>query len=158
MRTKKTKAPPRARKAGHSVNELSKFTGRDRRTIDKATFGLTPVRTVGRSKFYRLADIEKVLAAKGSKTLKDEKLEQEIRKLRIANDAKEKLVVLRSSIVGEFRKFAQVVCGLLDRKLENEYPSAVAGLDVPQARVFGKRLNDSIKVEIQKACEGMEKL
>ena len=33
---------------------------------------------------------------------------------------------------------------ILEAKLVNEYPSAVAGLDVPQARIYGKRLYDDI--------------
>jgi len=39
---------------------------------------------------------------------------------------------------------------MLRQKLENEYPLAVAGLDVPQARVYGRRLGDDILSEHQK--------
>ena len=43
------------------------------------------------------------------------------------------------------KKFA----ALLTQKLENEYPSVVAGLDVPAARIYGKKLNDQIRAEVR---------
>jgi hypothetical protein len=38
---------------------------------------------------------------------------------------------------------------ILEQKLSNEYPAAVAGLDVPQSRIYGKRLGDQIRTEFQ---------
>jgi hypothetical protein len=36
---------------------------------------------------------------------------------------------------------------MLSQKLESEYPLAVASMDVPSARVFGRRLGDAILTE-----------
>ena len=91
----------------------------------------------------------KLLQSSGG-SLKDQKLAEEIRKLRIANDAKERKLVSRDTVVQTFAAFSTQARTLLDQKLENEYPAAVAGMDIPQARIFGKRLNDSICAEIRK--------
>ena len=58
---------------------------------------------------------------------------------------------MRSGSMGEqdWHKLAAKMGALLDAKLENEYPAAVAGLDIPGARIYGKKLNDSIRAEIQ---------
>jgi hypothetical protein len=86
---------------------------------------------------------------KGDLSLKDQKLNEEIRKLRIANDLKEKELVRRSLVIEAHAKMAEQVRKLLEQKLENEYPGLVAGLDTAQARVFGKRLHDSIIQEFK---------
>src|SRR5690348_13587971 len=71
---------------------------------------------------------------KGDLSLKDQKLNEEIRKLRIANDLKEKELIRRSLVIDAHAKMAEQVRKLLEQKLENEYPGMVAGCDVAQAR------------------------
>jgi hypothetical protein len=39
-----------------------------------------------------------------------------------------------------FLRFAKEAAGIYHQKLINEMPSAVAGLDVPSARIYGKRI------------------
>jgi hypothetical protein len=80
---------------------------------------------------------------------KDLKLDEEIRKLRIANDLKEKELIKRSLVIEAHAKTAERIRKLLEQKLENEDPALVAGLDVAQARVFGKRLHDQIVTEFK---------
>ena len=41
-------------------------------------------------------------------------------------------------------------------ELEGEYPLGVAGLDVPQARIYGRRLGDSIRSEMSRLFGGMK--
>lgn len=129
--------------ADYSVNALSKLLGSDRRTIDKAVVDVQPTRVEGKTKFYRLQEVEAALQKKKS-SLRDHKLFQEIRKLRIANDKEERLVVLRSKVADSIRSCLSPAVATLEQRLVNEYPTAVAGLDVPQARIYGKRLCDEL--------------
>lgn len=141
MSLKKTKSPPQ----GYSVNALSKLTGRDRRTLDKLLVAVVPVETKGSTKLYALADVQAALAAKPDKSLRDEKLTEEIRKLRIRNDRDDNKLIAVEDVRRREAEILAKVDAILEQKLSNEYPSAVAGLDVPQARIYGKRLGDQIR-------------
>jgi len=129
--------------ADYSVNALSKLTGRDRRTLDKALMGVAPTRVEGRTKFYRLEDVEAALRKPGS-SLKDQKTIEEIRKLKLDNDEKAALLVTKASVKASLRRSLAPAVAILEQRLVNEYPTAVAGLDVPQARIYGKRLCDEL--------------
>lgn len=83
-------------------------------------------------------------------SLKDQKTNEEIRKLRIKNDRDEKLVVLKSKGIPIIEQICSQIHVLMEQKLENEYPSVVAGLEPAQARIYGRRLGDSIRAEMQK--------
>jgi hypothetical protein len=72
------------------------------------------------------------------------------RALKRDNDLADGLLLAKADVVAEIRKLAEPVKVMLRQKLENEYPLAVAGLDVPQARIYGKRLEDDIMAEFQK--------
>jgi hypothetical protein len=128
----------------YSVNSLSKLLGYDRRTIDKALVGIEPERIEGKTKFYKLSEVEKALREKKSSKLKDQKLIEEIRKLRIANDKEEGLTVEKGKVNDSVRRCLTPAAVTLEQRLVNEYPTAVAGLDVPQARIYGKRLYDEL--------------
>lgn len=86
----------------------------------------------------------------GGVALRDQKLAEEIRKLRIKNDRDVGKLVPLDFIEQGDAKILAAVDQILEQKLSNEYPSAVAGLDVPQARVYGKRLGDQIRMEFNK--------
>lgn len=128
----------------YSVNALSKLLGKDRRTIDKAVAGVAPTRVAGKTKFYRLEDVEQALKAKPGQSLREEKLVEEIRKLRIANDREEEKLILTAAVGESVRRCLGPAAATLEQRLVNEYPTAVAGLDVPQARIYGKRLTDEL--------------
>lgn len=83
-------------------------------------------------------------------SLKEQKIFEEVRKLRIANDAKEKMSVLRSAVCSSIAATEKAIDELLEAKLEKEYPASVSGLDIPGARVYGRNLRDLIRVEICK--------
>jgi hypothetical protein len=89
----------------------------------------------------------------GGVALRDQKLTEEIRKLRIKNDKDAKLSVPVESVKQCIARILARVDQILEQKLCNEYPSAVAGLDVPQARIYGKRLGDQIRAEMNKLKE-----
>jgi len=97
----------------------------------------------GLLKYYR--DYQSSLAAR-----KQAIADEDHRKRKRENDVADKLLVKKTDVVSEFRKIAEPIKLLLRQKLENEYPLAVAGLDVPQARIYGKRLEDDILAEFQK--------
>ena len=151
MKRQKTKAPPQV----YSVNSLSKVTGKDRRTIDKLLMGVTPV-MVGDQKKYLLADVESAIVAKPDKSLREEKLAEEIRKLRIKNDRDESKLISVEFVCARIANVLAKVDSIIEQKLSNEYPSAVAGLDVPQSRIYGKRLGDQIRVEFQSLAKEWE--
>lgn len=129
---------------GYSINALAKLLRRDRATIDRATVGLVPVRTKGRVKFFRLQDIEGALKDKPSRSLRDEKLIEEIRKLRLANDREDQKLITKAQVKASMRRCLTPASAMLEQRLVNEYPTGVAGLDVPQARIYGKRLCDEL--------------
>lgn len=84
------------------------------------------------------------------KCIKQKIEDEKHRKIKRENDLSDELLVEMSAVVSEFRKVAEPIKALLRQKLENEYPLAVAGIDVPQARIYGKRLGDDILREWQK--------
>jgi len=101
-----------------------------------------------------LEDLQKFLASgeklQVSGALKDSKLFEEIRRLRLRNDRDERRLVPIAYVESRHSAVAARVGGILRQKLEVEYPNAAAGLDVRGARVYGKRLNDDIMGEFQK--------
>lgn len=133
-----------------SINALSEMTGVDRRTLKKHLASVTPKKVEGVSKLYELADVEAALPKESQGgSLRDEKLREEIRKLRIKNDRDQGLVVPRARVAESISRILPTAMGQLEQKLVNEYPSAVAGLDVPQARVYGKRVFDDLAASLR---------
>lgn len=96
------------------------------------------------------ANAEKVKASGSNLSLKDQKLNEEIRKLKIKNDRDEKLVTPNVKLHAAFAEIGQSIKSMLYQKLENEYPATVSGLDIPGCRIKGAQLADSILVEIRK--------
>ncbi|GEM_PF-1130437 len=101
-----------------------------------------------------LADLQKFLASgeklQVSGALKDSKLFEEIRRLKLRNDLDAGRLVAMAWVQSRHSAVAARVKSILRQKLEVEYPNAAAGLDVRGARVYGKRLNDAILEEFQK--------
>ena len=65
---------------------------------------------------------------------------ERVRKLKLANDETEGQVVRIEKLVALSAPTLQKIKETLYAKLENEMPIAVAGMDVPQSRIFGTRL------------------
>ena len=96
----------------------------------------------------------KATPAEGSTlSLKEQKLNEEIRKLRIRNDRDDRLVVLRSKVIGAHEATVAAMRKIISQKLENEYPSAVAGQDIPTCRVYGRKIGDELIKEFQGLSE-----
>lgn len=136
-----------------SVHALAVETGLNERTVRKRLVdaGLFPPDKYPLAKV--LDAIRPVSGDKDGDTIKERKTFEEWRKLKIANDAKESALIPRAVVAECVRKLAAKFTALLDSKLENEYPAIVAGLDVPAARIYGKKLNDQIRAEVQSWAE-----
>lgn len=91
----------------------------------------------GLLKYYR--DNQTTLAQR-KQAISDE----QHRKLKRENDIADGLLIKKADVVAALRPAGEAIKLELRQKLENEYPLAVAGLDVPQARIYGRRLGDSI--------------
>jgi hypothetical protein len=136
------------KQAKRTVHALANETGMDRRTIRKRLVdaGLYPPQK---------HPVAKVLAAirppgdSDKASIRERKTFEEWRKLKIRNDREEAELIPRVKVAETVRLLAAKMIALHDAKLENEYPAAVAGLDIPGARIYGKKLNDSIRAEIQ---------
>lgn len=59
------------------------------------------------------------------------------------------MYVLKSEVAEAMKRILSAAPRMIEEKLVNEYPSAVAGLDVPQARIYGRRLADSLVSALQ---------
>lgn len=105
-----------------------------------------------------LSDHDEELKAMGGASLKDAKLEEEIRKLKINNDRAAKILVLKTKIIAFFHGFTAEHRAALHQVLENEYPTAVAGMDPPQARILGKRLADKLDEIAQRHGSKLEEI
>ena len=77
-------------------------------------------------------------------------LDEELRKLKFANDKNDGLYVLKSRGGAIIEQVLSAIDVVLEQKLENEWPSVVAGLETAQARIYGRRLRDSIRGELHK--------
>lgn len=69
---------------------------------------------------------------------------EKLRAQKRENDYAEGLLVERAKVAEQFQKVFRPVLARVEQMLINEYPSKVAGLDIPAARVYGKRVLDLI--------------
>lgn len=101
----------------------------------------------GKRKLYRPEDVAPLLTGNGhqvGRELRNTLVEEQTRKLKLANDLKAGKVVAVAQIANGFLKVSTSVKKILRQRLENEYPTFCAGLQVAEARVYGKRLADEI--------------
>jgi hypothetical protein len=151
MNNKKSKshqAAPKSPQDGLNVSELSRLTGADRAAIRKLCATIQPIRVEGQQKFYRLEDIQSALSQKPSKSLKDEKLFEEIRKFRIANDKAEGKLVLKSEVASAIRRVMGKFSEILEDGLVRQLPTAAAGQTVEAIRIYGRQLHDRSMIGI----------
>ena len=145
-----------AKRKAISVYALATETGIDQRTIRKRLVdaGLYPPENHPRTKV--LDAIKPKSGDKDGDSIKERKTFEEWRKLKLANDENEALLIPRATVSETVRKLAAKFGLLLTSKLEQEYPATVAGLDVPAARIYGKKLNDQIRAEVQAWAGGWD--
>ena len=74
--------------------------------------------------------------------------EEKLRREKRRNDFEEGELLKVNAMVVAFQRVSTGVKKILRQRLENEYPTFCAGLQVAEARVYGKRLADEIIKEI----------
>lgn len=125
----------------------------DRQTLKRAKEAGCPAfvgSRVQEKEFLRwISDNPDKLAAPEGATLDDQKTAEQIRKLRIENDRTEAKLILKATIEQRLHEIHSAQLKILRQRLENEYPTAVAGMDPAQARVYGKRLVDEICAQMR---------
>jgi hypothetical protein len=132
-----------------SIAAIARMTCHDRATIRRAVAGQQPAAVVRGVKLFTLASVEAWLGTKPDKSLRDGKLFEEIRKLRLKNDATENKVVLRTEIAAKLRTCLGQMVSILEQRFVNELPTAVSGLEPPQVRIVSRRIFDEALAEIR---------
>jgi hypothetical protein len=79
------------------------------------------------------------------------------RKLKLINDRTSGTLMETKTVSAELQGICAEQIKILRQKLENEYPTAVAGMDPAQARIFGKRLVDDICAKMRDFADAYEK-
>ena len=77
-------------------------------------------------------------------TLKDQKLTEEVRKLRIANDTKMGTLVKRADVCETLSRIFGRLRPEVERKIIHELPVSLCGVDVPSGRIVARRIADEI--------------
>lgn len=109
---------------------------------------------VDEEEFLKWAEQHQIETSPGDVlTLRDQKIAEEIRKLKIRNDKDAGKLIARVEVAAAIRRALASVAGIIEAKIVGEWPSAVAGLDPAQARVYGRRLYD----EVMAQCELLKK-
>ncbi|HWN09754.1 MAG TPA: hypothetical protein VNO50_10885 [Pyrinomonadaceae bacterium] len=156
-----TAKPRRARATGRLCDSLKSAAGAlglPEETLRSAKgAGCSAFRAGGRVHLDELSawlkeHPQEAAAASGSpdtkRQLELDDLAEDVRRKKMANDQRARLLVQKSLVVGSIDRIGPQIKKLLDR-LRVEYPAAVAGMDVPQARLYGGRLADEILAQIQ---------
>lgn len=130
-----------------SVNGLATELGLHRATVRKRLVeaGLFPPDSHTRAEI--LDALKPKSGDKPGDSIKEKKTFEEWRKLKLANDEREGLLISKASVIGSIQRLNPKIDALIEQKIVNEYPAAVAGLDVPAAREFGKRFSDELRRE-----------
>ncbi|PAW89511.1 MAG: hypothetical protein B9S33_02665 [Pedosphaera sp. Tous-C6FEB] len=132
-----------------SVHAIAVETGVDRRTIRKRLVdaGLYPP-----DKHPRAQVLDAVRPATGDKdgdSIKEKKTFEEWRKLKLANDENEALLIPRAVVAETIFKMGPRIAGVLEARLVNQYPTETPGLDVIGMREYGRKLAAQILTEFQ---------
>lgn len=85
--------------------------------------------------------------------LQNAKLEQECRKLKLANDALEAKLVPRANIVASIERVRAALEPILKRRLGEEWPLGASVLDIPGNRIFGAKIGDAIREDFKKLAD-----
>jgi hypothetical protein len=138
-------------------------TGIDRRTTGKyiREAGLKPVKVDGKSEWYDRGELlritEKLFKTKteGESSLKDQKTLEEIRKLRIANDEKERKNIPRSEVAKRDSIFADRFKSRMYSVFVDQLPAVMTN-DVTTNRALSRREVDGFLSDVSTWCKGLK--
>ena len=147
MSTRKSKSSNRP-KPFTSVEQVAQETGLTWRTVRNRlkSAGLLPLD--GHTRAEILDAIKPPAGDKPGDSIKEKLTFEQWRKFHIRNDVDEGILIPRAYVAATVHRFGAKFTALLTKKLEHEYPATVAGLDVPAAREYGKKLYDQIIAEV----------
>jgi hypothetical protein len=91
-----------------------------------------------------------IQAAASSGSLRDQKLAEEVRKLRIANDQKESKLIDAAKNDQFLLAASKGFQAILWQKLLNELPASAANQDAPAIRILAENVYNRVMVEIKK--------
>jgi hypothetical protein len=98
------------------------------------------------------ANAEKLKAEASNLSLREQKLAEEVRRLRFGNDVEEGLYIQRATVAQVAGEMASRVKTLTYAKLGNEYP-AIMSADIASNRVAGLALAAQILAEFQEFAD-----
>ena len=134
-----------------SVNQLAVEFARTRDYTAKVLRIAEPVGKRGKLDLYTCEQFDRARDVdKGDESLRDKKTKEEIRKLELANDEKENLVVRRTWVAEQITKVLTKAVKELSNKLLNEMPAKCEKLTAPQIRKHNRRLFDDMCKELKK--------
>ncbi len=84
---------------------------------------------------------------------RDDKLDEEIRKLRVINDQREGKLIARQDVANSVARILGPADQLLEQKLVQEWPALIAGATVADARAVGRRIADEIRAAFRAFAE-----
>lgn len=132
-----------------SVEQVAQESGLTWRTVRNRlkSAGMLPLD--GRTRAEILDAIKPPTGDKPGDSIKDRLVFEQWRKFRIRNDVDEGILIPRAHVAATVHRFGAKFTALLNKKLEQQYPATVAGLDIPAAREYGKKLSDELIAEVQ---------
>lgn len=114
----------------------------------KGTITLAPV------KAWIDSNLETLMANKGKKSLRDQKLEQEIRRLRHANEKMEASLVSRAWLRERFERIGAEIAALAERSvIEDTAALMAAGPDIARIRAEYRKVWDRIMIGLQNCAD-----
>lgn len=135
-------------KAIFGLQYLTEKLGVGKGALRKALVNVTPAGTIpGGHKAYTLEQAKSALEAQGSRAvggpLKDQKLAEQVRQLKIANDAREGVLVRCDRVVAAFALGASRLASARTTS-ESQDPARIAGKDAHEVKVELRRIWDTV--------------
>ena len=132
----------------HGLQVLTEKLHVSKPTLRKALVNVTPAGTIpGGHKAYTLEQAKSALEAQGSRAvggpLKDQKLAEQVRQLKIANDAKEGVLVRYDRVVAAFALGASRLAAARTTS-ESQDPARIAGKDRHETAAELRRIWDTV--------------
>jgi len=151
-RMTKMKKPKQKTIVRKTINAWCAELGMHPQTLTKILARVPAGGSKGRFATYDLkavrAAIEKHDAGKRQRRgTSDDLLRERIRSIDLRNQIADGTLIEHDRVKSAISVLLSRIDQLLEQKLVAEFPSSVAGLDVAQAKIFGKRLTDDLLAE-----------
>jgi hypothetical protein len=144
-------------KAIFGLQYLTEKLGVGKGALRKALVNVTPAGTIpGGHKAYTLEQAKSALEAQGSRAvggpLKDQKLAEQVRQLKIANDAREGVLIRRDSVVSAFARIASRLASIRTTS-ESQDPPRIVGKDLHEVRAEIRKIWDAVGASLASCSE-----